>query len=431
VFSIVFAATSIDAATPPKQKARKNWGKVKQTFGVNAASVKEVNPLETEAEAAILRVVERTRKANAAKAGNILPHVTDEAAEVLKQEDVTTPEQNNLTSSRKSSTPVERSVLSRGTTASVAASKTMGHNRTKTLDHTLFDLANQMETLQNGPGGTFTADAGSGRGRFFSEDVVLPEQKGNSGDVLAQNAAVLFRKSIITRTESRVNITTEDEHLPSPPSTRIPGHEKKTDAEESCTPPINSIVVEDFDIETGVDVDFSPEDDSPPAPDATGRINPFKFGRGARRLVQATNHEVKEDFDAFWKFLQPRGGRIKFYLLFVVCCVFIPLMVTSAILFHSGNPLLGRESASWSWFLLFLVRNVITGTLAKATEVIVIDLLCLHFRLTARIFGTIFTLLLVQSKGEFFFFSRRPAYCRASSHARCTLFASRLALYRL
>jgi hypothetical protein len=258
--------TSIDAATPPKQKARKNWGKVKQTFGVNAASVKEVNPLETEAEAAILRVVERTRKANAAKAGNILPHVTDEAAEVLKQEDVTTPEQNNLTSSRKSSTPVERSVLSRGTTASVAASKTMGHNRTKTLDHTLFDLANQMETLQNGPGGTFTADAGSGRGRFFSEDVVLPEQKGNSGDVLAQNAAVLFRKSIITRTESRVNITTEDEHLPSPPSTRIPGHEKKTDAEESCTPPINSIVVEDFDIETGVDVDFSPEDDSPLRP---------------------------------------------------------------------------------------------------------------------------------------------------------------------
>lgn len=40
-----------------------------------------------------------------------------------------------------------------------------------------------------------------------------------------------------------------------------------------------------------------------------------------------------------------------------------------------------------------------TGTLAKATEVIIIDLLTLHFRVTTRLCGTIFALLLVQSKG--------------------------------
>jgi hypothetical protein len=394
--------TSIGATPPPpKQKARENWGKLKQTLGVNAASVKEVNPLETEAEAAILRVVERARKANAAKAGNILPHVSDEAAEVLMQEDATTPEQSNLTSSRKSSNPVEKSVLSRGTTATSAAAKATGHNRTKTLDNTLFDLANQMETLQNGPGGTFTADTGGGRGRLFSgEDIVLPEPKGNSGDVLAQNAAVLFRRSSIARKESRANVTIQDERPSSPQSTRIPVYEENTDAEDSFAPPIDSIVVDDVDIETGVDVEVAPEGDSPPAPGTTGRRKPFKLGKGARTFAQAKNQEMKEDFDAFWKFLQPRGRSIKFYLLVVVFCVIIPLIATSAILFHSGNPDLGREGASWSWFLLFLSRNVITGTLAKATEVIVIDLLSLHFRLTTRIFGTIFTLLLVQSKGE-------------------------------
>jgi hypothetical protein len=444
--------TSIDATPPPpKQRARKNWGKVRNSLGLDEISVKEVNPLETAAEAAILRVVDRTRRANAAKAGNILPHVSDEAAEVFTQDAVATLEQGNRTHKRKISVD-EKNTSSRTTTT--AAGKTKGHDRTKTLDDTLFDLANQMDTIQNGAEGgrarTFTADTGGGRGRFFSEDVSLPEQKGNSGDVLAQNAAVLFRRPIARR-ESTRNVTSEEEQPPpsssssSPPST-VSGRKhmamssitnpsfgvsKKTDAEESAILPIDSIVDEDVDIETGVDVEVAPEGDSPPVPGPTGRRNPFKFGKGARRLAQTTNQEVKEDFDAFWKFLQPRGGRIKFYLLFVVCCVIIPLMVTSAILFHSGNPDLGREGATWSWLLLFLVRNVITGTLAKATEAIVIDLLCLHFRLTSRIFGTILTLLLVQSKGEFFFFSRRPAYCRASSHARCTLFASRLALYRL
>jgi hypothetical protein len=440
--------SSIDATPPAKRRARKNWGKVKQTMGIDAASVKEVNPLETEAEATIFRVVERARRANAAKAGNILPHVSDEAAEVFTQDAVATTEQSNHTSKRKKSVD-EKNASSRGTSITDTG-KSKGHRRVETLDHTLFNLATKMDTLQNGAEGgrerTFTADTGGGRGRFFSEDAGLSERKGNSGDVLAQNAAVLFRRPIARR-ESMRNVTREEEQPPEPPLSSSPsavsdgklmsmssitnpsiGASKKTDSEESAVLPVDSIMDEDVDIETGVDVKVAPEGDSPPSPDGIKRRRHSKFGKGARRIAQVTNQEVKEDFDTFWKFLQPRRGSIKFYVLVVVCCVIIPLIATSAILFHSGNPDLGREGATWSWFLLFLVRNVITGTLAKATEVIVIDLLTLHYRLTTRIFGTVFSLLLVQSKGEFFLFSH--SHYRASTQYG-TLFASRLALYRL
>ena len=58
-----------------------------------------MNPLETEAEAAILRALDRTRRKNALQGKNILPHVSDEAAAVFKKDD--TPEQSNLSSSRK------------------------------------------------------------------------------------------------------------------------------------------------------------------------------------------------------------------------------------------------------------------------------------------------------------------------------------------
>ena len=222
-------------STPPPQRAKRNWGKVREALAIQEedVSVKTVNPLETEAEAAILRALDRTRKRNAAKAGNILPHVSDEAAAAFKQQDAT-PEQSNVSSSsnRKSSGD-ERSVLSGATSTSA----TKGHNRTKTLDNTLFDLATKLTNLQNqdtGGGGrprTYTADSAVGRGRLFSDDKGLAaaaatsEYNANSGDLLVQNAAALFRRPLTKREESAGSSGS------SPPS---PSH-KKLDSTGSST----------------------------------------------------------------------------------------------------------------------------------------------------------------------------------------------------
>lgn len=335
---------------PPKQRAKNHWAKIKHSVVQKDISMKEVNPLETEAEAAIMRVVDRTRRANAKNTGNILRHVSDEAAEALQD---VTPEQNNLSFTRKSSSE-EKSVFS-STTATTA--KTGRHNRTKTLDNKLFNLANQMMDLQHGAEGgararTYTGDSTGKRGRLFSGDGSLPENKGsgNSADVLVQNAAVLFRRPLAKKEESRMDVTAE-EAPPSPPdlspqssSARTPiwaklsngSDVKKADGEEFADDPIDSVVEVDVDIETGV-VEGG---------DEGGGKKRFHFRRGAKRLAQATNQDLKEDFDSFWQFLRPRTGSIKFYLLFVCCCVMTPLIMAAAILYYSGgNPGLGREGA--------------------------------------------------------------------------------------
>ena len=58
------------------------------------------------------------------------------------------------------------------------------------------------------------------------------------------------------------------------------------------------------------------------------------------------------------------------------------------------------DSASVSWWFLFMgVRQVVTFMLARMTEVIVIDFLCLRTQWTARVLGPFIALFIVQSKG--------------------------------
>lgn len=374
---------------------------ISRSLQANDLSIKQVNPLETEAEAAIFRVVEKARRANAAKPTNILRHVSVEAAEVFGEQDSSAAKNKN------------------------AGDEAKGHKRTNTLDNALFDLAKQMDTIhmngQDSSGGRQrkgsadtgggrerkgTADYGEGRPRFFSADSALPEAKGNSGDVLAQNAAALFRRPIAKRMESSRVVSPSSEHVSDNSTLRsIAGRRnslktsgssaiadaKKTDVEEA----VEAMV--DVDIEAGVEVEGEG--------DSSRENQKFNLGRGARRLAQAANTEMKEDFDSFWQFLRPRRGHIKTYLGVAIGCLIFPLVLAAAMLYYIPRareekpPDLGREGATWSWFLLFLARNVVTGGVAKCSEVLVIDLFTLHFRLTSQLFGTIFALLLVQSKG--------------------------------
>jgi hypothetical protein len=108
---------------------------------------------------------------------------------------------------------------------------------------------------------------------------------------------------------------------------------------------------------------------------------------------------MKEDFGYFWQFLKPRIRGIKVVLGITIFFVIIPAITIAAILFYKGNPALGRQGASTSWLVLFLSRQAVTFLIAKATEALIIDFLSLQLRLTVRLFGPMFTLLFVQSKG--------------------------------
>lgn len=58
------------------------------------------------------------------------------------------------------------------------------------------------------------------------------------------------------------------------------------------------------------------------------------------------------------------------------------------------------RQASISWWLLFVcVRQVIAFGLARCAQAFFIDFLCLRTTLSMRLFGSFFTLFIVQSKG--------------------------------
>lgn len=346
-------------ATPPPVRAKRNWGKLKKAVVKEEnINVRTVNPLETEAEAAILRALDRTRSRNAVKAGNVLPHVSDEAAALFKKD--STPEQHNL-SSRKNSGGDERSMMS-GTTASANNAK-KGHRRDATLDNKLFDLATQMTKLQaaEGDGGrerTFTADSANNRERVFSaEDPHGPtDYKGNSGDVLVQNAAALFRRPLAAKrqaslgTNDNSSVSTHQQLDNSSggvegrrgslrTSYRSGGsHDKK----------MQEVIFEggesddsEIDVEIGVGIITTDADEGTSAGDDGKKKKRFGF-----KPTKMLKVEVKEDFETFRRFLQPRTGTMKSYLLFLAVCIIFPGILVATILFHSGNPGLGREGAT-------------------------------------------------------------------------------------
>ena len=126
-----------------------------------------------------------------------------------------------------------------------------------------------------------------------------------------------------------------------------------------------------------------------------------------RNIFSRTATKVKDDWDLFSEVLGPRKASI--YLRNVVLFLILPVLGIAAVLFYVfENPNTGlseenietSDRASISWWLLFLfVRQVITLSLALATQAIIIDFLAIGSWIFLRFFGPNLTLLLAQSKG--------------------------------
>jgi hypothetical protein len=359
------------------------------------------NPMESEAESAILRVLERTRKRDATKAGNIMPHVPEATGSAFQASPTNerAPTDNSLSEASEA----------RGSRHSAMPT---GHNRTKTLESKLFDLGAQMDRLQQdkedvqggrerlmsgdtraGHERLLSSDTQSRRGLFLPRDA--PPEKGNSGDLLAKNAEILFRRPVAKKQSSSLNV---QEVVPPAPTMSVhSGDRKKTDGDdviqEADELDTGSNEFE-YDIEAGGGDTLQSSDS-----DRRRKFGLPKAGKCATTIVRRANDEMKEDVGYFWQFLKPRIKRIKFFLGITIFFVIIPAVTIAAILFYTGNPYLGREGASTSWLVLFLSRQVVTFLLAKATEAIIIDFLSLQLRLAVRLVGPMVSLLLVQSKG--------------------------------
>ncbi|KAL3910938.1 MAG: hypothetical protein SGILL_007486 [Bacillariaceae sp.] len=196
---------------------------------------------------------------------------------------------------------------------------------------------------------------------------------------------------------------------------------KKTDGDKSqASDPLS------HDVEQGIDeVDEDSEmaysgdtheesDDNPVEQNKKSRFNWMKKQKKHnpfRHLPYAG--KVKEEWDVFNKFLNPRKQSMRMYVKIILFYIMIPATAIAGILFYwADNPPDGicedqetgcvprKEYASASWWILFIgCRQVVIACLAKLTEAFVIDFLALRTQFTLRLFGPMVTLLLVQSRG--------------------------------
>ena len=90
------------------------------------------------------------------------------------------------------------------------------------------------------------------------------------------------------------------------------------------------------------------------------------------------------------------SGKFRAFLKFVMIYGILPGLGISAILFYAaGNPIVGnpdvlsRTDASYSWWVLFGVRQILMLCLAKLTEIVIIEILTLH-RLTTSPLAEVF-----------------------------------------
>jgi hypothetical protein len=135
-----------------------------------------------------------------------------------------------------------------------------------------------------------------------------------------------------------------------------------------------------------------------------------------------------KDFEDW--FSHARNDGIHFVKV-VLSVMLISTFVASILFYVAGNPPCGRDNsmcmtyqanstiseeedvdildteallslfykASASWWIIWLVRNLVTFSLAKATQKFVIDYLALRSRIVVWLFGPLVTLFIVQAKG--------------------------------
>jgi hypothetical protein len=128
----------------------------------------------------------------------------------------------------------------------------------------------------------------------------------------------------------------------------------------------------------------------------------------AEALIRKTVSAAKEDWESIRHFLRDQKEIAFLYSKHMFCFLIFPATCVAALLYYilsnpsmqvGYNPI-NKTFPSVSWFILFLcVRQAITFSLARTTEILVIDLVALKTRLMIRVLGPLITLVVVQSKG--------------------------------
>ena len=106
----------------------------------------------------------------------------------------------------------------------------------------------------------------------------------------------------------------------------------------------------------------------------------------AKNAIKDARVGVTAELTTWHDFVEPKKTSAWKYAKFLTCALILPLFIIAVILFYAtDNPMVRDTGASVSWVCLFILRNLITFSLAKLTEVVIIDYLSLRRRFTVNV----------------------------------------------
>ena len=184
-------------------------------------------------------------------------------------------------------------------------------------------------------------------------DIQDPEEqdiRANDSNTFLNNANILFRRSSAAKQK---NVTSPNEEV------QVPSSEDNHDVEEGRSSRLSNR--------------------------ETKRKRNSPTHRTKNTMIDA-RHGVTAELTMWHDFVQPKKPNAWMYTKWVTCALMLPLLIIAAFLFYvAGNPMLRNTGTSISWLCLFILRNVITFSLAKFTELVVIDYLSLRRRFTVNV----------------------------------------------
>lgn len=322
---------------------------------ITVSDLNDVFPMEAEADTMIFKALEE--KKDHPRAVHILSDVPDEAVPAF--EDV--PEeirQPGLSRFQAAANKIrDANAGTKDALAEVTSAMRLLRDNSSQLHDSKSRQSNDSKPRQSND-------------QTFDSELLPPTEKeipaSSNADTLLQNANVLFRRSS-TKREPMLSISEEGENK----------------------------------VDMSNDVELGNSDFVKNSQDQNGKIKRRIKVLRMKSVMKKARSRVDREFNLVkTDFIEPNKAGIVLYFKVIMGFVISPLVIVAAILFYGvGNPDLGKEGATISWFLLFLVRQVITFTFAKASEIFMIDYLSLKKRFTVRVFGPSFALFVVQSKG--------------------------------
>jgi len=293
------------------------------------ADINEASPMETEAETLLLQALEEQREESPQTESAVLPHVPDESLDALQ------------------TLPVELSdsevLRFQAAADQVRSSKTGTKGK-------LAGLTQAMRLLHEDTAANLTAEQ-SQQLQVDSSFIEPVEQEipSSDTDTFLNNANALFRRT--------TDATKRDEEV-------------TTSLSSSNNDPSPS---SDSDVEHGT---TSPSEKVRRKHRRRSRI---------KRKVTETGHGIRSEICVMHDFLEPRKGSIFTYCKWMMLGFILPLFFIALVLFYAGNPWLRDTGASVSWLCLFILRNLITFSLAKGLEVYTIGYLCLRKKVIVKV----------------------------------------------